>query len=408
MLIAIKPNVSRYFATAVLIQTSLVLLSKGADRINVEVKINGRPSHLIFDTGASHFVLFRPAAERLGLIVSNSPALSRATGGTIPAGFTEPCKLELWNKVIETQFRVIEMPQGIRTDMEGVLGWLPLQNNVFFFESSGETVKIMGNVPAETLTWQKFSLSTNSLGLEIDLPSPNAGRMIVDTGMHGGIYLKTARWHLFGHSLQATTINALFNFHDGLVVTRESWADQIMLGPLRVNDVPVSEASPVYNAIPGFEAAIGIYGLRRIDLVVDGPNKIAYMRAAERPAPPYVYNRLGAVFVPDSLQTNSLVAHVVDGTPAQEAGIRDRDLLLTVGTLDVSNWRNNPAVMPLSRFWSAPAGTKISLTLKRGAKELETQVTLREILGPSRAQKRDNKSQRTGSKSGDEAVTFPK
>jgi hypothetical protein len=39
--------------------------------------------------------------------------------------------------------------------------------------------------------------------------------------------------------------------------------------------------------------------------------------------------------------------------------------------------------MPLGRFWQEPAGTKLKLTLKRGDKEYQAVVELRNILGPS-------------------------
>jgi hypothetical protein len=356
----------------------------------VDAKINGKPSRLIFDTGASHFILFRPAADRLGLRVTNAPVLNRATGGTIPAGITEQCTLELWNKIIDTQFRVVEMPQGIRADMEGVLGWLPLQSNVFVFDGARESVRSTKDVPPEALTWKAYSLSTNSLGLEIDLPEPDAGRrIIVDTGMQAGILLNSARWHRWysSHSNQPTTMNALFNFHDGVVVKPESWADQISLGPLRVNDVPVSEASSMFQAIPGFEAVLGIYALRRLDLVVDGPNKVAYMRVSDAPPPDYPHNRLGAVFVPRDMESEPLLAHVIKGGPAHLSGIRDGDVLLKIGPLDVSKWKGNPSVMPLSRFWNSPAGTWLDLTLKRGQEEFQVEVQLRNILKPTERHK---------------------
>lgn len=357
-----------------------------AERIKVDAKINGKPTRLIFDTGASHFILFRPTADRLGLKITNAPLLSRASGGTVPAGITEQCRLELWNKVIDTQFRVVEMSQGIRADMEGVLGWLPLQSNVFVFDGARENVRITKDVPPEALTWTKLSLSTNSLGLEIDLPEPDVGRrIIVDTGMQGGILLNSARWDRWytSRSNQPTTMNALFNFHDGVVVKPEGWADEVLLGPIRVNDVPVSEASPLFNAISGFEAVVGIYALRRLDLVVDGPNKVAYIRTAETRPLVYPHNRLGAVFVPQDRESDPLFAHVSKGSPAHLAGIRDGDLILKIGNLDVSEWRRNPAVMPLSRFWNSPAGTRLNLTLKRREEEFQLEVVLRDIITPT-------------------------
>lgn len=177
-------------------------------------------------------------------------------------------------------------------------------------------------------------------------------------------------------------MNALFNFHDGVVVKPESWADQISLGPLKLNDVPVSEASPMFHAISGFEAVLGIYALRRLDLVVDGPNKVAYMRVRDARPSAFPHNRLGAVFVPRDMESDPLLAHVIKGGPAHLSGIRDGDVLLKIGTLDVSNWKRNPAVMPLSRFWNGPAGTWLGLTLKRGQEEFQIEVQLRDILKP--------------------------
>lgn len=364
----------------------LVEAVHGSERIGVEARINDKRLRLFLDTGASHFILFRPVAERLGLRITNPPETSKPTAGTIAAGVTEPCKLTLWNTSINTRFRVVDAPQGIHSDMDGVLGWLPLQSNVFFFDGARESVKIAKEVPPETLTWMKFPLSTNNMGLEIDLPGPDrVSRIIVDTGMQGGVFLNAARWRdwISGHSNQPSTMSAVFNVHDGLVTKRESWAEELSLGPLRIRSVPVSEASAVYSTIPGFEAALGVYALRRLDLVVDGPNKVAYARPVDTPASPYRHNRLGAVFVPRDMQSDPLVALVIKGSPADLAGIRNGDLLLKIGDLDTSKWRSNPAVMPLSRFWDRPAGTKLNLTLKRGEEEYQTVAVLREILGPN-------------------------
>ena len=98
----------------------------------------------------------------------------------------------------------------------------------------------------------------------------------------------------------------------------------------------------------------------------------------------YEHNRLGAVFVPFQPNTDALVALVVDRGPAQEAGIRNGDVLLKIGELDVTRWRTDPAVLPLSRFWEQPAGTHLELTLMRGEEKLLITVRLREILVPGR------------------------
>jgi C-terminal processing protease CtpA/Prc len=82
------------------------------------------------------------------------------------------------------------------------------------------------------------------------------------------------------------------------------------------------------------------------------------------------------------MQHEPLEAHVAKGSPAETAGIRNGDVLLKIDALDVTKWRTDPAVMPMSKFWQRPAGTKFSLVLKRGDKEFTVAVSLRDILGP--------------------------
>jgi S1-C subfamily serine protease len=148
--------------------------------------------------------------------------------------------------------------------------------------------------------------------------------------------------------------------------------------------VPVTEVTPVHLALaaPPFEASFGLAALKRLDLIVDGTHGVAYLRPRKSRPPPYDHSRLGAVFVPRDAQSNDLVAQIVPGSPAEEAGIRNGDVLLRVGTLDVTEWRTNPNVLPLSRFWEEPPGTRLDLTLRRGDKDMKVNVTLREILSP--------------------------
>jgi C-terminal processing protease CtpA/Prc len=117
-------------------------------------------------------------------------------------------------------------------------------------------------------------------------------------------------------------------------------------------------------------------------MVVDGRQGIVYIRSKTTPPLPYWHNRLGAVFVPRDSQNDDLVAHVVDGDPAYEAEIRNDDVLLKIGELDVTKWRTDPNVLPLSRFWNSPAGTKLELTLKRGDRIFKAAAVLRNILPP--------------------------
>jgi S1-C subfamily serine protease len=170
----------------------------------------------------------------------------------------------------------------------------------------------------------------------------------------------------------------------GTVVTEEFWAKELTFGTLVLTDVPVMPANVAEQAMgaPGFEASLGLAALKRLDLVIDGSLGIAYLRPRNTAPAPYDHNRLGAVFAPRDMEGLDLIAHVIDGSPAFEAGVRNGDVLLKVGDLDVTKWRTDPTVLPLSRFWEKPPGTRIVLLLKRGPQTIKATAVLRQILAP--------------------------
>src|SRR5438105_3098559 len=137
------------------------------------------------------------------------------------------------------------------------------------------------------------------------------------------------------------------------------------------------EATPMEVALigPNYECELGMAALKRLDFIVDGRRGVAYLRPKTAPPSAYSYNRLGAVFVPKDVNSNELVARVADGSPAQEAGVRDGDVLLKVNntTLTKANYEGY-------RRFSVRAGTKITLTLSRGGEIFKTTATVRDIL----------------------------
>jgi hypothetical protein len=56
-------------------------------------------------------------------------------------------------------------------------------------------------------------------------------------------------------------------------------------------------------------------------------------------------------------------------------------VLLKIDRLDVTQFRTQPGILPLTRFWCQPAATKLNLELRRGAEIFRTTVELRDLLG---------------------------
>ena len=132
-----------------------------------------------------------------------------------------------------------------------------------------------------------------------------------------------------------------------------------------------------------YSATLGLTALKRLEVILDCKRGIAYLQPRRGPPLPYQHNRIGAVFTPASLEGGDLIGRVAEGSPAARAGIRNGDVLLKIDELDVTKWHSDPAVLPLSRFWERPAGTKLLVTLRRGEETLKNEVILENILVPS-------------------------
>jgi hypothetical protein len=359
------------------------------ERLFVEARVNGKAARLIFDTGAGAFALFPQGARRLGLQTSGPPADRNPVPGMVSIGSTEECNLTIWNTTTALRLGIIEMPPYLAVEADGVLGWRPQSGNVFLIDALKQKVTPLEAVPVEARAWPRIPLLAHTQVLTLLLPDEEGRKrlVLVDTGSDRGVKLSPKRWEEWQrrNSRGQATLSAYYMPGAGLVVRQERWARELDFGALRLAQVPVMKANVAEVAAGGaieYEATLGLAALKRLEFIVDGGSGFAYWHPRSGVPPPYTHNRLGAVFVPRDEKSDDLVAQVVEGTPAYEAGIRDGDTLLRIGTLDVTKWRTDPKVLPLSRFWELPRGTLLDLALKRGEQPYEITTRLRQILMP--------------------------
>jgi hypothetical protein len=367
---------------------SVLAANAGDERILLDAFINGKPARLVFDTGASDLVLFRHGAERLGLKVTEPPRDIQVSPGEVTVGKTEECDFVLGATRARTSFRVFDPPAYLKMGVDGAVGWQPIRYNTIRVDAALKQATWLTNAPAETATWLKFRIRRQSRVLTLEIPGPedHPGVLTVDTGSSCGVAFAPERWRAWktAHANAPMTLLAGYMPGAGTVIMEESWSKDLTFGPLVLTDVPVMPANVAEQAMgaPGFEASLGLAALKRLDLVIDGDLGMAYLRPRKAPPAPYEHNRLGAVFAPRDMEAVDLVAHVIDGSPAYEAGVRNGDVLLRVGNIDATKWRTDPTVLPLSRFWERPPGTKVELLVRRGTQTNKATAVLRQILGP--------------------------
>jgi hypothetical protein len=272
---------------------------------------------------------------------------------------------------------------------DGVLAWQWLRNSLLSFDINRQRVDFVSALPKDIGSWSALPIVKANGVLSFTTPDA-AGKnltVLIDTGDPTGINLAPAQWSAWrsAHPRAPSTLVGYYSPSGGLGISEVCWADEFDLGPLKLTNVPVSGSVLGKKIILGdeaFAASIGLFGLSRMDVLVDGHGGVIYARPENSLAQPYNHNRLGAVFLPASLDSDPLIAHVLPGTPADEAGIRDGDILRRIGDFDLTHWRSPTANVSTINFWQDPAGTKLDLTLQRDGRDFHAFVTLRDLIGP--------------------------
>ena len=295
---------------------------------------------------------------------------------------TKPCDLTIFNRTGKARFLVVEKNPLTRDKLDGLLGWPFFRSSIFEVQAEGtnQTLKILESLPKETKGWLRARIPRKSNVLLLEIPNGRGTiTVFVDTGNPAGVLLSRAKWQQWkqAHPEARFTFTGLSSgVGSTLTVSEESGATNFPLGSLVLTDVSVMQD----NSFSGgsSEATLGLGALARMDFIVDCKHSVVYLRPKTTPAPSHVYNRAGVVFL---LSTENLdeIAHVMQDSPAYEAGIRDGDIIMKCDGKLRTSWEESPNDI----FSSRPAGTKIDLVLKRGDKSVNAIVTLRDILSPN-------------------------
>lgn len=370
---------------AVVLATALGVLPLHAeDRLWFDCKVNGQPVRLLFDTGATHPILFAKSADRLGLKYSypknSGPAPS---ANLVMGGIAEECELTLDGQTVRMRFRIFDLPSVLRTESDGALSWRPFRHQILWIDAGANKVRTPEKLPDEAKAWPQFHLKESGF---MTLEIAEAGRtntVTIDTGSEGGLHLAPALWKQWcaAHPNQKVTLEGSYLPAAGAFVREQAWADKISVGPLVFTDVPITEAHSTEIDDSSLLCVIGLTAMKQLQFVLDGKRATAYANVKKGPRATVEHNRLGAVFIPHALDKFDLIAHVATGSPAQIAGIRNGDVLLKINDTDVTGWHTNKSIA-VSATWEKPAGTQLNLTVRRGQETNVLHVTLENILGP--------------------------
>jgi len=356
------------------------------DRLWVDSSINNQPVHLFADTGSTISMLRSSAVEKLGLKTTAPPSRPNLPPGTLSFPVTELGNLSFFNSTDRIHFGEQDMPEYIRFDADGVVGWSELRRKILLFDAIARQIQPLDKLPDDIAGWTRLRVfpSREMLIMEMPMPGGSLGLIYVDTGNPSGVGLSPEHWQAWSaaHPGVQKTMRIYYTPGAGVVTCEQSWAREISLGSLTLTDTPVEEGDPVTTRAggPRHVATLGLAALRRLDFILDGPQNVVYLRPKNTPPMPFEHNRLGAVFTLLGPDGESLVAHVADGTPAYQAGLRNGDIITKINNVYRLNWEKHPSLGLPDFVW--PSGTKITFQILREGGHYLLFARLRDLIGP--------------------------
>jgi len=350
----------------------------GQSRLTVDTKINGKDAVFAFDTGTYvSLVLFKQNIKRFNLDVTEKKRKEIAH-----------FEFEIGTSKLKAEALVIDSPP---VQVDGLIGWPFLKGKIWAVLWNSETLVPIQSVPEQASSWLQIKLAKDVPVLAFAHGKRGKGLIYIDTGDSGGVSLSAARWKrwLKEHPDAPMTLSGAWSpVLGGFSVVRQSWSDRLNLGPLVIPGATVSRAAHKW---PRLEAVIGLEALSHFEVIFDLRENRIYLKTRDGYHIEPEYNRLGATFVPKSMDSVELVAKVLTNSPGYRCGIRNGDILLRVDDVDMTKWRDDPVIWK-RKFWYADPGTQYNLELERGGKRINLRVTLEEIFPVGRNKKKLNES----------------
>ncbi|MCF8304045.1 MAG: aspartyl protease family protein [Bacteroidales bacterium] len=168
---------------------------------------------------------------------------------------------------------------------------------------------------------------------------------------------------------------------NGDIFGKKGRIEAIELGPFTLKEPITSfpDSASVTSTInrDGRNGSIGAKILNRFNMIIDYPNKKITLISTDRIDEPFDYNRSGIEIIAPIPGLNAYtVSHVRDGSPADKAGIKENDQLISV------NYRRSveSSIGEMNEMLYGDPGKRLRVIINRNGERMKFKFRLKKVL----------------------------
>lgn len=353
--------------------TTEVPFRMGENALIVDAVVNGKPVSAMFDTGfGGDFDL----SNNINVGEPSGKIRLRDFVGEMQADTVQIKSLMVGGKKIDSSGMdvVLSRPEDYSfvfgTHCDGIMGLDVIKSNIteinfehqkFIFHAASYDISTRTPDNKKTFLVKMLPVGTNSIILSVGTPTGQNLHMALDTG--NSFYATTHRDSLERVGLwdpgkdPKYTLKA--NVASGAVVT---W-DKKMTG-MTIFGVPVAESIWDVIDLPssdaGFDGTVGFGFLKNFNITIDYARRRVWLENWTGKVENEPEGLLGIYASYNNEQKKVLVSGVGPGSPAEAAGIKAGDEILSVGSYDLAGMISPKK---LRKMFEGPVGSKVNIAV---------------------------------------------
>ncbi len=346
------------------------------DGIIFQAKINGKgPYKMFFDTGSINLINSE-LAKQLGLQVEGETQKLLSDAGALDLQVTHIATLQIGDLVLHDQmFRVVTTPPDNSDTPVAAVGYELFRRLVVKIDYEHKQLSFYDPPTFKySGSGAKIPLLLRGVTLEVDGRVDGvAGTFALDSGNEVAFSLDAA---FVKRNNLIEALGAHYHGYSGrsyagaTPVAYYTRAKTLQIGDAEVHDL-ITYLSAGEPGPGDYAGNIGRSVLRQFNVTFDCMRGNLFLEKNANWGKPGIFNRAGIVV--DPTDKGEKVMTVLPGSPGEIAGLAAGDLITKIDGHAPSDDLDDPAFLQ-------PVGTVVRMTIKRGDKDVQVDVTLKEIL----------------------------